>query len=111
LPVWFAFTGAFVALTWWCWSLAANQIALTRASGLDAIAADGEGARRAQVYAGLGAHGALYAHSSTAVTEARGLQRDVAADNTIAGFVYRIRLRTVTRLEQFYGRPPVEDWE
>jgi hypothetical protein len=97
-PVWFAFTGAFVVLTWWCWTLAASQITLAKASTLDAHAA------------GTGADGKPD-QSRAVVVKRRGVARDVERVGTIALWTYTVRLRAITRIEQFYGRPPVEDWE
>ena len=79
----------------------------------DAVAqgSHAEQARARVLDAGLGRHGLLYAESVSYVENDRAIARQIDVSNTIARFGYDIKLRVITRIEAFYARPPLEDWE
>lgn len=111
LPVWYAFIAVFVAVTWWCWSLAVNEIAMTRAAERDSVFGAAEQARMMTVRQGLAERGSVYARSSVSQIHDRGLLREIDATDRVGTLPYRVRVRVLSRLERFYAHPPEGDWE
>lgn len=114
LPVWWAAIGIVLVLGLWFWSLAANMIGLTRSGQALAAGHAGEAQRRAYIAAALGGFAsdygqANYTHSNRAVVGSVDATVDIHAFPAPAAIT--VQARTVSRIEQFYPRPPNGGWE
>ena len=114
LPVWWATIGALLVLGYWFWSLAANVMGSTR--GMQALLAgrDPEVARREVLSVALGGYASDFA--DVAATErGRAVTRDVNTTVDVHAFPspdqVTVQVRTLTRIERFYPRPPEAGWE
>jgi len=114
LPAWWATIGVLLVLAFWFWSLAANMIGLTRSGQALAVGQNGEAARKSFVATALGGYAQDYADAAYE-TRGRAVVGSVDAEVDVHAFpspdTITVKARMVSRLEQFYARPPDAGWE
>jgi hypothetical protein len=114
LPVWWATIGVVLVLGFWLWSLAANTLSMTRSGQAVAVGKNGERPRKTLLAAALGGYAAHYA-SANYGQQGRAAIGGMNANVDVKAFPspdrITVKARFVTRLEQFYPRPPDGGWE
>lgn len=114
LPVWWATMGVVLVTGFWLWSLAANTLALTRGGQAVAVGKPGEVVRKSLLSTALGGYAAHYQDADYA-QQGRAVVGSVNSNVAVTAFPSPDRIhvaaRFVTRLEQFYARPPEGGWE
>lgn len=110
-PIWWFTIGIVLVVGLWVWSTAVNFIGLAQASQAFGVGADAVRIREETLAAGLG--GFATTHRSLGLGDApggRAKEASVDVTTDVQAFPapgsFTVQQRTLSRIEQFYARPP-----